>query len=794
MKNGLKLSSIFMIISATLILLSFSIPSFISHNNEDLFAKSDSLTIKYPQEKIYLHFDRPSYWAGDDIWFKAYLKNTAIPNCNLYVELLDSTGNVVYKDICWAMRGIAYGDFHLEDTISSGIYQIRAYTSWMRNFDEQWFFRRDQVIWNLRDKAKAPEYQKLRARQVNIDFMPEGGTFLAGVKNRVAFKITDDNGKGLEAEGIVIDEDRNTLAEIKSGFMGMGNFDITPQPGKKYTAEVTVAGNIPKTIDLPVATETGVSVRFNPEDTTQIYFEINAQPATSSTYILTGQSEGKICYNEEINLAGGKTEINIDKNNFPTGIVRFTLFDENMLPQCERLVFVDHHDQITVNIKPDKATFKPREKITLDLIALGKGNQPALSNLSLSAYHIETTGELKTYPENIMTSFLLSSELKGRIEEPAYYFKDDSLSTVIALDNVMLTHGYRYFTWEEVIENKQPEISFQPDSSIEIKGQVVSLLFRKPVEGGKVTMITLKGMLTVQEQITDSEGNFKFSNLYFYDTVQVAIDAVNQNGNRNTDILIDDKVSTSPKTGTLPLIYQYSKETPSQTVTYLSELDPELLNKKWHLSDTILIGDVNVVALKREENDKFSLPKPYDEPAYTLDIKELRKEFMNLSDMIESSAIARSLYARVSARFVDGISTSQGALIPPVSMIDKIEFVRMAPIPGGFGPAVFFWTIRGTPNERMEQPPGVTPLNLVGYSFIRNFYAPVYDGSQDNEKTKEDYRSTLYWDPAIETNIKGDAEVTFYNSDQTGEVRVVVEGVTKDGRLCRGIGSYEVIY
>ncbi len=89
---------------------------------------------------------------------------------------------------------------------------------------------------------------------------------------------------------------------------------------------------------------------------------------------------------------------------------------------------------------------------------------------------------------------------------------------------------------------------------------------------------------------------------------------------------------------------------------------------------------------------------------------------------------------------------------------------------------------------------GIIPIKLVGYSVIRNFYSPVYDGSEDKGKTKEDYRSTLYWDPAIETNYRGNAKVTFYNSDQTGEVKVVVEGITYDGRLCRGVASYNVSY
>ena len=798
MQNRPKL--IFLLVLVVIILFNFSNPAFSQDLSTKLFTKSDSLATEYPQEKIYLHLDRPSYWAGDDIWFKAYLKNTAIPNCNLYVELLDSAGNVIYKDICWAMQGVAYGDFELGDTIPSGMYQIRAYTSWLRNFDEQWFFRRDLVIWNLRDKQRESEFQKLKPRQVNVDLMPEGGTFIEGINNRIAFKVTDENGKGLEAEGVVIDKDRNHIVELKTGFKGMGSFEITPQPGKKYMAEMTIAGSIPKTIDLPEAKSTGVSIRYNHENTTTIHFEITEQTGNeintnNSTYLLTGQTEGKLCYKEVIKIIGGKTEININKDNFPTGIVRFTLFDENMLPQCERLVFVNHHDQITVNITPNKITFKPREKVTLDLMALGKGNTPVISNLSLSAYPVETTNEAKTYPENIMTSFLLSSELKGKIEEPGYYFKDDSLSTITALDNVLLTHGYRYFSWEEVFENKRPEITFQPNSGIELKGKMISLLFHRPVSGGKVTMITLKSNLSVYEQITDSLGYFTFPSLYFMDTIQFLVQGRNEKGNRNIIVEIDKNVSKSPDIAILPVMYSYGKEDPSKSFTWISELSPELRNRKWRLSDTILLGDVNIVARKRNDDGHS---RPYFKADFVIDVPKLIENngrFSDIEDIIAQSAIARSIGRRARHIFVDGIPLELGIRIPADEWIDKIEYVSTAVIPGeGYVPAIFYYTKRGGRNIEKRLSPGIEPVVLVGYSVIRNFYSPIYDGSEKQEEKKDDYRNTLYWDPAIETNYKGEAEVSYYNSDQLGKVKIVVEGITYDGKLCRGIGSYEVIY
>jgi len=765
-----------------------------------LIAKANESNMLFPQEKLYLHIDRPSYWAGEDIWFKAYLKNSPINTSNLYVELLNSAGKVVSRNICWVQEGKSYGDIHLSDTISSGMYQVRAYTNWMRNFGEEYFFRRDLVIWNLQDKAKSPAIAKLIARDVDFRFLPEGGTFLAGIKNKVAFKAVDRNGMGLNVEGVVLDDKGTQVARIKSGFKGMGSVELSPQAGMKYAAEVTIAGNLPMRVELPVASASGVKMSVNPLDTTNIHLEVNeisGNGNASSKYILVGEAEGKVCYRNELAISSGKGVLDIRKEKFPTGIVRFTLFDGNMIPRCERLVFVNRHDQVNVKIEADKEAYSPREKVILDMYAMLKEDVPALANLSVSVYHAETTTQSETYPENILTRFLLSSELKGKVEEPSYYFKDDSLSTTLSLDNVMLTHGYRYFEWKELIDNKKPDISFQPEPSLEISGNIFSVVPRRPLANGKITLISRNKQMTLREVTSDSDGRFVFSNLFFNDTLQVIIQARTEKGKTNADVKIDERSSIPPDATILPVMYQYANENSSNTVTYLSELSPELLNKKWRLSDTILLKDINIMARKIKEQSRVI--RPYIEADYVYKVSEKDGTYIDIFDMLENtSARFRSILNPDRAfgqptKFLDGnMVLDDEDLKLPISWFESIEYVRMAPVKGGFGPGLYFYTKRGVPNEKPSLSPGITPTDLIGYSIIRGFYSPVYDGSADQPKNKNDFRSTLYWNPVIETDEEGTAWVEFYNSDQTGEVQIVVEGVTKEGKLCRGVCKYEV--
>jgi len=204
-------------VSILILIVFVGIFGFVYHSNtedavQQLLTKTNLFNLRFPQEKIYLHLDRES---------------------NLYVEVINSSGSVVCKNIAWVQNGLAYGDIHIADTLSSGVYQIRAYTNWMRNFDEVWFFRKDLVIWNPRDKEIKTESTALKARDIDLQFFPEGGTFVSGIENKIAFKAIDKQGNGIDFEGIIVDDSRNQIAEIKSNYKGIGSFVFTPEGGKR---------------------------------------------------------------------------------------------------------------------------------------------------------------------------------------------------------------------------------------------------------------------------------------------------------------------------------------------------------------------------------------------------------------------------------------------------------------------------------------------------------------------------------------------------------------------------------
>ena len=785
---------------------SFTIPSFPKDSIQGIIAKSNMFNMQFPQEKIYLHLDRQSYWANDDIWFKAYLKDSPIRNCNLYIELINPAGFVVYKNIAWVQNSLAYGDLHLEETLPSGIYQIRAYTNWMRNFDEEMFFRKDLVIWNLSDKEILPESNKIKQSDIDVQFFPEGGTFISGIRNKVAFKAVNKFGKGVDLVGELLDESGNKVLDFKSHHNGMGSFVFEPQESTGYTARVIFAGNLSKTIKLPDFKKYGLTLAIESINSDKISLQVSSaiNDEDSLKYVIVGQASGEVCYQKMVSTDVKSSVVEIEKQKLPGGILKFTLFDSGLLPICERLVFNNVIDVVTLDIRTNKSEFLPRDSVAVNVIAVSNAGQPCLSNLSMSVYNPDSQIKNTKYSNNIFTHFLFNSELKGEIENPSWYFKDDSLSTQIALDNLMLTHGYRYFEWEEILSDKYPEIDFQPEPSIELKGKVVSMVLEKPVGNCKLTMMTVKSQLGVYEETTDSLGQFVFRDLFYYDTIQVSIQALNK-GRRNTIIKLDRSSITSPEVNYLPSIYEHENEKPVETLSYLSESKSDLINRKWKLSDTILLDEIYVTAQKRKLDDGHF--RIYNEADFVLNLNDERKlDVGNVYDAIEGKfpgvwhdvAEERFVYRTKSLMlYLDGIPADYDLLRSfPAEAFDKIELVRMGIFAGvnTDNGILFFYTKRGEKFINMPtDKSGMKSAKIVGYTPIRRFYSPKYE-TPKQPAILNDFRNTVYWNPIVRTDSTGVAAVSYYNSDEMGNMRIVVEGVTVDGKLCRGEAEYKVSY
>jgi len=673
----------------------------------------------------------------------------------------------------------------------------------------------------------------------------------------MAFKATDQNGMGVKVEGRILDKKGDEVTRFESQFKGMGNFEIEPKEGEKYQAKVIINDEISMNVDLPEVKPEGVILAVDPNNPDSIRVRISEKTISQTNqnnheYLLVAQASGTIFYRKKIATRNGFSAFNITKDKFPTGITRFTLFDQNLLPRCERLVFINQHDQITVKIEPDNTEYHQRDKVILDLYALNKDETPALANLSISVFNTDNQLETEKYPENILSRFLISSELKGNIESPAYYFKDDSLATLQALDNLLLTQGYRCYDWKAIMSDQFPNIVYHSDRGVKIRGTVKTLISKKPIPNTAVNLLFLKTAISPKQTMTDSLGYFEFPGYFFKDTVSIIVSAKNptrktERQQNQTWVELDKRPFEFPDYKYLfrrdqNLGYHYDEGQKVSIGNSFSQDDLLKINRKWKLTDTIMLNEVRV--MKRKLTPGVRPLRLYDQADYVLDINTDDDDLENVFDKLwdkfptlilryqmeedgfsyvylDNSDVLLKLAANIDNKnkapilIIDGLiegkslelypiptleefikneKTHEYLVLPyiPQGLIDKIEVIENARSYGNFeGGAILVFTKQGLYNK-MPNSIGMKSASIIGYSVAHQFYSPKYEVRKPSD-IKDDFRNTLYWNPVVQTDEEGATWVEFYNSDQAGEVQVVVEGMTTDGKICRGEYKYEVI-
>ena len=378
----------------------------------------------------------------------------------------------------------ANGDFELPQTYSSGVYRLRAYTNWMLN-DSAYFYDQKIIIGGLPPaimintsaaKAQAVKQAQKATNNINMQFFPEGGDLIAGLRSKVAFKAIGSNGLAENVSGIIVDEDGNQVAVFQSAHLGMGTFPLTPLADKKYTAKIIAADGTNFNVDLPDAKVEGFTLTVNNTgDSIYVKVAINDffyKNNQNTSFYLVAQSGGKNYYSAENILTNTVFSTYIEKRRFPSGIVQFTLFSGKGEPLNERIIYVENNDQLKLDISTPKTIYSPREKVKLNIEAKDKEDNTSAGIFSIAVTD-ETRAPVDEYNEHtILTDLLLTSELKGYVENPGYYFKNVTNQTRDDLDLLMLTQGYRKFNWRKIFAGKEPPIIYEPQTSTSLSGTI----------------------------------------------------------------------------------------------------------------------------------------------------------------------------------------------------------------------------------------------------------------------------------------------------------------------------------
>lgn len=761
-----------------------------------------------PEEKIYLHQDRETYASGETIWFKAYLTQgpfhlPSTLSSTIYVELIDAQNQLIQKEIIYSPDGFGSGQLPLPDSLQSGTYLLRAYTQWMKNVGEEYFFQRPI---NVLSEFSSPRPHAQTVPELDLQFFPEGGNLVQGILSKVAFKALDSNGLGKKVKGKIFEGTRE-IGSFESNDLGMGVFALLPEKGKTYTAQIE---GDDQTFPLPAPLESGLimAVTISPKSDEVVIKFLTTGKSPGKSVFLVAQSRGLVCATGQVDLSNQVAFVRIPKKEFPTGIAQLAALDENGVPLAERLIFIDHQDHLQLKITTDKATYQPRERVRLDIEAKTKEGKPAIANLSLSVVDAEQL-EKSEHGTSILTHLLLTSDLKGHIEEPGYYFNTKNSDREEALDYLMLTQGWRKYTIKEALTGTLPEAKFPKEQGITIHGTLKNTKTGQAEAGGTISFLSLYPVISSEKTVTDTNGKFELRDLIFFDSTGVILEGKSKNNRTDLEILLENDAKRPSSAAWNP--NRWLGNTASEQKFISESTLRKNINRAFDLDTTALVLDGVEIRGRKIEEPNLG-PRIYGSGTVNMQVagNPALENLFHPLDLIKGR-VAGVLVIGDDV-FIQGISSINSSSAPLI-LVDDIpiqpEFLHTIPVQEierysvwkgadtaifgarGANGAIAFYTKKGNSSDKLNTQPSrkPNPVGLRGYQIEREFYSPRYL-PEDPPSPKPDRRVTLHWAPMIQTDSLGKATVIFYNSDLETTVKAEVEGISHEGKAGKTVYQY----
>lgn len=756
-------------------------------------------------EKMFVHTDKDFYLAGEIMWFKIYAMDgsfhrpLSLGNV-AYVELLDANNNPLLQAKIKMEDGSGYGSLSVPLTINSGNYKFRSYSNWMKNFGPDYFFEKQVTIINTQ---KASDLQTPKSKPAfDIHFYPEGGNLVNGLESKVAFGVTDQSGKGIDCGGVIINDRRDTVARFQTLKFGLGNFNFTPQPDQSYTALATLSNGARITEQLPKAYNSGHVLHLDASDPATIKITVkykgDVAQRSPATVFLFAHTRSTINTSTSMPLQNGIAVFTINKQKLGEGITHFTLFDANQQPVCERLYFKYPSQQLLINAKADAASYSRRKKIKIDIANTGQVGKSTGADMSMAVYRVDSLQA--PGKQNINEYLWLSSDLGSNIESPEYYFDAGSASKEQAMDNLVLTKGWRRFRWEDILQNKTPAFRYLPElNGHVVHGKIINSANGTP--GVNInSFLSAPGSNTIfRTALSDDSGKVKFEMQNFYGSPAIIVQPT-PGLSSNYHIEVEN-----------PFLSQYSQWAMApftipagNPVTLLDRSIGVQVENLYHAEkrDKIVYGFSDTVPFYQKPNELYLLD---NYTRFTTMEEVLREYVMSVNVRRRSGRYHLPVYN--DADPINKIFDKDPlVLLDGVPVFDLDKLMRYDPLKVRkmetvtrryyFGNLSFEGIVNLSTYdggiEGYELDPGATVIDYEALQLHREFYSPVYETPQQVSSHAPDFRNVLYWQPSLKAGIGGTAQTSFYSSDLPGKYVVVVQGIDKTGKAGSGMAYFEV--
>lgn len=820
-----------------------------------------------PQEKLYVQLDKSNYTAGEQIWIKTYLADATyhLPGLfskYVYIELTNRQDSLFKRIKLRRTDSCFSGNIALPVDIAPGDYCLRAFTSWMQNCNEDFFFKKNIRIINpandvnihtlntlngstvtttitlvgnsgkpyaggrfkaiLRkgetevrkttvrsDETGNIIFEHTLADSVNniqlsfsydlpfrysttvylpsmspdfdLQFFPEGGNLLSGTVQTVAFKAIDANGHSIRVEGTIYDQQNKAAGTFKTTHRGMGTLNLPTQPGKQYYALAKSEKGTEKKVILPALSDNGFALNIAPGRDSSVFLSVKKGASADTTrqlYIII-HTRGRLIsvVPADINFIG-----ELKPAQFPAGVTHFVLTDDSHNIYSERLYFMRQPNTPQLALTTDKEQYDRREKVTLKLCTKNSAGLPETGNFSVSVTD-NNTAIRDTLADNIISYFLLHSDLRGNIEAPGTYLKEPEAN----IDLLMLTHGWTRFDISKLLKGAsgKPEYALELQQSLQ---GIITNYGEKAMPNGTIQVfIPSLGILGGVK--ADARGKFTIRDIEFPDSTLILLRGYKAQGGKYVDIHM-----TEPD---YKQIHSFFPGITAEKQTTRNEF-LDSFKDGYYIRDGVkvyMLEEVNIVRHQPRKEISTAIGEYTDMADQLLTREQLSKiSASNIFQLIMRLPGVFVSGEQVTVRgsgnlmfMVDGIPV-ESAFIQAISPddVDNVGVIKDAARLSFFGSRagdgiIIINTKRGTVN--LKETPGVIKYRPLGYLNPDEFYMPRYDLAEVKNQPEIDYRSTIYWNPDIVTDSNGQAKVSFYTADMNATYTITVEGMDKNGEV-----------
>jgi hypothetical protein len=756
------------------------------------------------QEKVYLHTDSDIYVSGEIMWMNARVleavSHTASTKSKaVHVQLTDRDDRLIAHKKLLIEEGSGSGDILLSDTLSSGYYTLRAFTSWMKNAPHEFMFEKEVYVMS---GLQTMTTDTVVDESVNVRLFPEGGQIIQSLENSIAFTVTDQNGKGVSLQGVLEDDKARVLDTVATYSLGMGSFRFVPKKNRTYRLLLFHNNDTTAVPIQPVEPE-GVNLIVDYDDARNVEMTLQASRKFignhSRLYVLV-HSRGNV----QFAAAAGvyeKYEMKIPREKLADGINHLTVFDEEGRPHLERLIFKRPQDGQNIRISGLSSQYNREEEVSIKVDS--KMQEDAFVTISV---HDRPPLD----QQNIVNYLMLSADLETQIDQPQKYFQRSD-SALYTSDLLMKTHQWKRFGWREILDEKSPREDFYAEEEgLIIKGRLINLATGQPLTDTMMVLSVYNHHPNFIFLTPRTNGQFVCALPTLYDTDVISVSPVvegNKNGYRLE--LIEEKRAVIKKNPALAG-NQLSIPEVSEAIAIEKRIlenyrlhlpkeynRPEQQNKKDAFLRSQVMGEVkfeifpedyvqlnnvsemvfellpSVKIRKRKGKDMFyvldqSTATSYnDNVAYEYEVYEMNKEPATV--------------------FINGIHMTDHAVALGLSyeQIHKVEVYNQKSFPAldqKFHGVVSFTTKDYIDGNQSLLTLKTNEVKFEGYSLGRTYSTFLPESDVAKRGRYPDFRHSLYWSPNTELSAGTSHELHFSTSLVEGDFYLSIEGITVGGK------------